>query len=206
MRYSTDDLSCRQGDSIFSSAGPHPDLQTGRALVDAVVNWRLVKAFIQGLVGQRCLPGIVLLLASTVCPAAPEEGDLKMAAANFNETYVMLYYSDLEAPRRFYGDILGMEAVYGDDWNTLYRILPGAHVGIIREGKGAWHPVQKENSVMLSLVVDDVDDWYKKIRDGGEVIILKHIYRHESAPIRAFLVQDPGGYTVELFQWIKDQE
>ena len=56
---------------------------------------------------------------------------------------------------------------------------------------------------MLSLVVNDVDAWYEKVTANTDVVILKEIYNNKSAPIRAFLVQDPGGYSVEVFQWVK---
>jgi len=29
------------------------------------------------------------------------------------------------------------------------------------------------------------------------------LHNDESAPIRAFIMRDPGGYTVEVFQWLK---
>ena len=119
------------------------------------------------------------------------------------DSYVMLYYSDLEAPRRFYGEILGFTSTMEDDWLSLYKITSGSYVGIIKEGGTAYHPARDENSVMLSLTVADADAWYKKIQAAGDIKILKEIYNHSKAPIRAFVAEDPGGYTVEIFEWKK---
>lgn len=119
------------------------------------------------------------------------------------ETNVMLYYSSLQAPRRFYGNLLGLEATFEDDWVSIYRTSPGAYVGLVKEGGTAYHSSQPKNAVMLSLAVVDVDAWYEKIKNVPGLVMLKDIYNHDSAPIRAFLVEDPGGYTVEVFQWLK---
>ena len=56
---------------------------------------------------------------------------------------------------------------------------------------------------MISIVTNDVDAWYERILADGSVKILMEIYDNESVPIRAFLMEDPGGYTVEVFQWLQ---
>jgi hypothetical protein len=55
---------------------------------------------------------------------------------------------------------------------------------------------------MVSIVSKDVDAWYDVIKNSGDVKVLKDIYDNPSVPIRAFLVADPGGYTIEFFQWL----
>ncbi len=122
-------------------------------------------------------------------------------AAPLVEQYTMLYYKDIAAARNFYGDILGLEATFSDEWVTLYRVVPGALLGVVREGGTAFHPARAENSVMLSLVTEDVDRWHARLRAFPGVRFLKSPYDHEKVPIRAMLVTDPGGYTVEFFQW-----
>ena len=50
--------------------------------------------------------------------------------------------------------------------------------------------------------MEDVDKWNEKVSAYPEIKYLKEIYNHDSVPIRAFLIEDPGGYTVEVFQWL----
>ena len=123
-----------------------------------------------------------------------------------NESYVMLYYRDLVAPRHFYADILGLESTLEDDWVNLYRLTANSFVGVVKEGKGAYHKVQDTNAVMLSIVVDNVDQWYARVKSFQDVKILKKIYNNENVPIRAFLIADPGAYTIEIFQWLNKQD
>lgn len=121
---------------------------------------------------------------------------------NFNEQYVMLYYKDLSAPAEFYGQVLGLKATMDKEWVKLYEVFPGSLIGLVREGKGAFHKVKPDNAVMVSLVTEDVDAWYKTIKKSAKVTIIKEIANSENVPIRAFLIRDPGGYTVEFFQWL----
>lgn len=125
------------------------------------------------------------------------------SATGFDEQYVMLYYDDLGAPAEFYGKLLGLEAIMDDDWVKLYQVTPGSFVGVVKEGKNAYHKVQDKNAVMVSLVTAELETWYKVIKDSGQVSILKEIHEHQTAPIRTFLIADPGGYTIEFFQWLK---
>jgi len=156
--------------------------------------------------GFRCCA--ILVLAAGICcstaglvqaggePATPR-------AAPITEQYTMFYYKDIAAARRFYGEILGLKPTYNDDWVTLYEVVPGALLGVVQEGGTAFHPARGENSVMLSLVTDDVDLWHVRLQAHGDIPMVKAPYNHDKVPIRAMLVRDPGGYTVEFFQWLK---
>jgi hypothetical protein len=53
---------------------------------------------------------------------------------------------------------------------------------------------------MVSIVTDDVAGWYAKLEP--RVRIVKPIYDHPQVPIRAFEMEDPGGYAIEFFQWL----
>ena len=146
---------------------------------------------------------VLMLLFAFAAHASSDSKEETMTKSDITESYVMLYYKALDAPRHFYANIIGLESSYEDDWVSLYRITETSFVGLVREGESGYHKVQENNAVMLSLVVDDVDAWYKKITAHADVVILKEIYDNENAPIRAFLVADPGGYSVEVFQWVK---
>ncbi len=123
--------------------------------------------------------------------------------APITEQYTMLYYQDIAAARRFYGEILGLKVTYNDEWVTLYQVVPGALLGIVQEGGSAFHPARSENSVMVSLVTEDVDRWHGRLQAYPDIPFVKEPYNHDKVPIRAILVRDPGGYTVEFFQWLK---
>jgi len=125
-------------------------------------------------------------------------------APTLTSSVTMLYYKDIGPAARFYGDILGLELELDWDWIRFYKTGPASSVGLVTEGDGAWHEARAQNAVMLSLVTEDVDAWYRRIAGRDDVIILKDI--GDGGPIRSFLLEDPGGYTVEFFEWLTEPE
>lgn len=124
----------------------------------------------------------------------------------FDQHYTMLYYTELPAADRFYGDLLGLERSYEDDWVHLYRATGDSYIGVVREGPGAFHRARADSAVMVSLVTRDVDALYRRVQQHPELEIASPLQDKDSAPIRAFIVRDPGGYTVEVFQWLKSAD
>lgn len=116
----------------------------------------------------------------------------------------MFYYKDLEPVSYFYGDLLGLEKTLDWDWVKFYKTGPASTVGLVMEGDGGWHKVQESNAVMLSLVTEEVDAWYARLKDKEDLTFLKEIA--DGGPIRSFLLEDPGGYTVEFFEWLEAPE
>jgi len=117
---------------------------------------------------------------------------------------VMFYYKDLADADRFYGEILGLEKTLDHDWVKFYQTSANGTVGLVAEGDGAWHRAQDRNAVMLSIVTSEVDAWYDRLRQKDGVMFLKEI--GDGGPIRSFLIEDPGGYTVEFFEWLRDTD
>ena len=112
----------------------------------------------------------------------------------------MFYYEDLAEADRFYGKILGFEKTLNDDWVKFYKTSANGTVGLVAKSDGAWHQPQDKNAVMLSIVTSEVDAWYEMLRQKSGVRFLKEI--GDGGPIRSFLMEDPGGYTVEFFEWL----
>ena len=113
----------------------------------------------------------------------------------------MFYYDDLDAATTFYGTLLGLEKTFDWGWVKFFKTGPTSSVGIVKNGEGAFHTPQPKNAVMLSLVTSDVDAWYGRVKDREDVEFLKPI--GDGGGIRSFLLEDPGGYTVEFFQWLE---
>jgi len=118
----------------------------------------------------------------------------------------MLYYKDLSAVVPFYEHTLGLKQTFNQDWSKIYQLTPTSFVGLIQESEGSFHKAQPDNAVMLSIVTKEVDAWYAHFKSDKRTTFIKHIHNNEHAPIRAFLVRDPGGYTVEVFQWLEGDD
>ena len=120
-------------------------------------------------------------------------------------TVTFFYYKDLDAAARFYRDVLGLDATTDMDWVKIFQVTETSSVGLVQDGRG-YHPVSDDKPAMLSIVTDDVDAWHQALSDAG-VPILKPLPPAESerdpdrAPVRGFVAEDPGGYTIEFFTW-----
>ncbi len=106
------------------------------------------------------------------------------------------YYRDLPAAMRFYEDVLGLPLAIDQGWCKIYRICPGAHVGLVDETKGMnkWAEVKP---VQLCIRVPDVDAWYA-YAETKELDNLSKLFVNDEIGIRAFVFTDPEGYQIEM--------
>lgn len=149
------------------------------------------------------VPGFTTRAVTTklsIQTAAAGESDCMPATPALAEQITMLYYKDLDAAAHFYGEVLGLEKTFDLDWVKFYATGPSSSVGVVKEGEGAWHDTQSTNAVMLSLVTPDVDAWFSRVKDARGAVMLKEI--GDGGGIRSFMLEDPGGYTVEFFEWL----
>jgi len=107
-----------------------------------------------------------------------------------------LYYRDLARAMHFYEDILGLPLAIDQGWCKIYRICPGAHVGLVDETKGmnkwaATKPVQ------LCIRVPDVDAGYAYAQ-SKQLSGLSDLFVNDEIGIRAFVFDDPEGYQIEM--------
>lgn len=126
-----------------------------------------------------------------------------VSSPSIDAQIVMFYYDDLAAPAEFYGKTLGLAQTQDFGWARFFRIVPGSEVGLVKAGPGAYYTPQARNAVMLSIVTSDVDAWYERLKSLPGVDFIVDLQSHDGAPIRNFMIRDPGGYTVEIFQWLK---
>ncbi|MBT5185765.1 MAG: hypothetical protein HOM01_03085, partial [Kordiimonadaceae bacterium] len=147
--------------------------------------------------------------ACTALPVQMDKGQtdrsLKgtMDLPKIDEQITMLYYSEEDFAKAvdFYGQDLKLEATFDDVWVKIYKLTDTAFIGVVKDSDGGFHHPNKDSSVMVSIVSKGVDDWYGAIKNAKNIKIEHEIYDSTTAPIRAFLIRDPGGYTVEFFEW-----
>ena len=140
---------------------------------------------------------IIAAAVSVLAVAAPAQPS--RSAPSIDSQVTFLYYKDVPAAARFYGGILGLEQTFDEGWVEIYRISSTSYVGLVDETRGS-HQVSESKPVMLSIVTDEVDQWYEHIR-ASDVTIVSEISDGTAVPVRSFMVEDPGGYTVEFFRW-----
>lgn len=112
-----------------------------------------------------------------------------------------LYYRDLQPVHKFYQEIMGFELIEDQGWAKIYRVSGNAYLGIVDERRG-FHKAQEKSAVLITLVADDVFWWYDYLKRKG-VKILTELQEMEDIQVRGFFLEDPGGYTIEVQQFLK---
>lgn len=117
------------------------------------------------------------------------DGDAQLAIT-------FLYYRDLATAMRFYEDVLGLTLAIDQGWCKIYRLCPGAHVGLVDESRGM-HKWAETRPVQLCLRVADVDAWYSYAQEMN-LPNLSRLFVNDQLGIRAFVFDDPEGYQIEI--------
>ena len=123
-----------------------------------------------------------------------------MGEASVNPPYAsitFLTYEDLSDGERFYGETLGLDLIEDQGWAKVYRISDTANVGLVSARRRP-APEIPGAGVLLSIVVDDVDAWYEKLRTCSQIEIDNPPAMVEKLPVYSFFLTDPGGYRVEI--------
>lgn len=106
------------------------------------------------------------------------------------------YYRDLPAAMRFYEDVLGFSLAIDQGWSKIYNIDGQAHVGLVDEARGMQNWAEAKTS-QLCLRVPDVDAWYAWAQ-ANAVDGLSKMFDSAELGIRAFVMNDPEGYQIEV--------
>ena len=106
------------------------------------------------------------------------------------------YYRDLPAAMRFYEEVLGLPLAIDQGWCKIYRICPGAHVGLVDEARGM-NKWQAAKPVQLCIRVANVEAWYRYAETQG-LADLSALFENDQLGIRAFVFRDPEGYQIEI--------
>lgn len=123
-----------------------------------------------------------------------------MAEVDIEGLITFLYYRDLEKAAEFYEEVMGFELTIDQGWAKIYRVTDSAYVGVVDERRG-YHRTSPTKPVMVTLVVSDVDAWYRYLKDKG-VKTLNEPHDIEELGLRAFLLEDPEGYVIEVQKFI----
>ena len=115
---------------------------------------------------------------------------------NVSGLITFFYYENLELAAKFYEEIMGFELAVDQKWAKIYKVAENAFMGCVN-GQRGYHKPSVEKPVMLTLVVNDPDDWYTRLKRQG-VKILSEPHDNNELSLRIFLFEDPEGYVIEV--------
>lgn len=109
---------------------------------------------------------------------------------------VFIYFNNLPKAMDFYENVMGFTLAIDQGWVKIYQSSASGYIGLV-DGSRGFHKANEIKPIILCFRVPDVDKWYEFIKSKG-VEILKDIKSNPDLKIRAFLIEDPEGHTVEI--------
>lgn len=115
-----------------------------------------------------------------------------MKPSPFDQLMAFYYVKDLEATRKFYEESLELPMVLDQGSCLVFKIKPDAYIGFCEREA----PRVKEG-IILTFVVDEVDEWYQKLERRG-VDLEGEPFDNDIYGIYHFFFRDPDGYMLEI--------
>ena len=115
-----------------------------------------------------------------------------MKKSPFAQLKPFYYVRDLAATRKFYEEILELPMVLDQGHCLVFRVVSDAFVGFCQR-----EAPQKKEGIILTFVVNEVDDWYQKLQSEG-VHLEGEPFDNDTYGIYHFFFRDPDGYLLEI--------
>ncbi len=119
----------------------------------------------------------------------------------FDQQVTFMYTADLDATAHFYGQVLGLPLALDQGACRIYRVTATAFVGFCRQTGVLQKNDAGLSGVILTLVTDEVDAWYERLR-AQNVVFEKPPALNPRFNIYHCLVRDPNGYLIEIQQFL----
>ena len=118
------------------------------------------------------------------------EGD----STDLDAFVTFIYTPDTQRAFSFYEEVLGLPLIHDEGVARIYRIAGAGHLGVCQESEGR---PSEPRGLCLSLITDDVDDWYARLTAKGVAT--------EGPPkalpqygVYSFFLRDPDGHLIEV--------
>ena len=109
-----------------------------------------------------------------------------------------LYYKDMPRIITFYEEVMGFKLTIDQGWSKIYQVSESGYLGLVDETRG-FHRSAPTKPVQVCMRVPDVDAWYDYLAAHDVELVGEPRENHEMK-IKAFVLLDPEGYTIEIQQ------
>ena len=116
-----------------------------------------------------------------------------MSSPPFEQQVTFLYTADLGATAAFYEETLQLPLVLDQGACRIYLVSGDAFLGFCESQSAPETP----ESVIITLVSQDVDGWYQRLREQGVAFEKPPAYNPKFNIYHCFL-RDPNGYLLEI--------
>ena len=116
-----------------------------------------------------------------------------MKQGPFDQQITFLQAQNLDITRKFYTDLLNLPLVRDQEACLIFGVAENAYLGFCRHIE----PIPPGRRVILTLVTDDVDGWYQRLKSRGADLVSQP-KANAKFEIYHFFLKDPDGYWIEI--------
>lgn len=126
-----------------------------------------------------------------------------MTQPHIDQYITFIYTEDLAASATFYAETLGLTLWRDQGTCRIYHVAGDAYLGVCQMGPHSKGIVDGETqrNVILTLITEDVDGWYTKLRTHG-VVFEKAPEHNPRYNIYHCFLRDPSGYLIEIQRFL----
>jgi hypothetical protein len=175
--------------------GEAPSMQVPRAQPDAWSKANYPELATQGVAQFR-----------TFAKAHVASGALGLrepALPRINGAVTLFYYDDIATAARWYEEVIGFEKLIDLGWLAMFQVADQAYLGLVSAEAGSQRPIPGANKgAILSIVTTDLEKWHRRLFAAGVAGTGQGLEIGCAGLSIEFKVRDPGGYTLEFFEWL----
>ncbi len=120
-----------------------------------------------------------------------------MVHPSIRQQVTFIFTDDLAKTSHFYHNVLKLESVLDQGTCQIFRISQDGFLGICYRQKVS----SQHNDVILTLVTDQVDEWYQYLQEQNINIENSPAYNPKYNIYHMFL-RDPNGYLLEIQEFL----
>lgn len=126
------------------------------------------------------------------------------SACRVDGAITLFYYDDVEAATHWYEDVIGFEKVLDHGWLAMFRLRDHAYLGLVSSSAGSQKPLDGPNKgVLVTIATRDLEGWHARLFERGVPGTGEGLQIGGEGLTIEFKVRDPGGYTIEFFEWLE---
>ncbi len=110
-----------------------------------------------------------------------------------DQKITFIYTRDLGSSAAFYERVLGLRLALDQKTCRIYHVVGTAYIGVCQRSR----PPASTDSLILTLVTQDVDGWYERLLAQGINFEKPPAYNAQYDIYHCFL-RDPDGYLIEI--------
>lgn len=125
------------------------------------------------------------------------------SACRVDGAITLFYYDDVPAATRWYEQEIGFEKILDYGWLSIFRLIEHAYLGLVSGKAGSQEPIPGPNKgAMVTIATRDLRAWHGRMVEAGVAGVDNGVQPGCDGNTIEFKLRDPGGYTLEFFEWL----